>query len=99
MVLNYYVYIKSDEWYSRSAPIRNRNAGICECCNMRYGVSVHHKTYIRLGNETQEDLLHVCRECHEMIHQKGKYPIWKSRVEFLHFLRSEISNELEHYDE
>ena len=31
---------------------------------------VHHRTYRRLGNELLEDLISVCRKCHEIVHGK-----------------------------
>ena len=94
MVIDYYQYIKSEQWYKRTESIRKRNKGICECCNMRYGDSIHHRTYKRLGNELDEDLIHLCDQCHKMVHRLGIFFIWPSRVEFLNQLRKEIKDEI-----
>lgn len=94
--VSYYDYIKSDQWYQLTAPIRQRNGGICEVCQMRYGDSIHHRTYIRLGAEDADDLLHVCNPCHRLIHhKKGAGYIWQSRLEFVKQLQIEISGEQE----
>lgn len=92
--VNYYKYIKSPEWFARTESVRKRNSGLCECCNMRYGICVHHRTYARLGNELDADLLHVCIYCHRMIHQKGWYYIWSSRLVFLVELVNEMAKEM-----
>lgn len=94
-MINYYAYIKSKAWFARTESVRLRNRGICECCNMRYGTCVHHRTYVRLGKETDADLLHVCKYCHKMIHKKGVFKIWNSRLILLEMYQREISNELD----
>lgn len=88
--MDYYKYIHSPEWFTRTELIRKRNNGLCECCVMRYGTCVHHRTYERLGEELDSDLLHVCIYCHRMIHKKGKYFIWESRLDFLTQLQGEV---------
>lgn len=89
-MINYYEYIKSTEWYERTKEIRARRGGRCECCLMRNGSSVHHRTYERLGNELPEDLIHVCDCCHKMIHGLGVFFIWSSRIPFLKTLQLEV---------
>lgn len=95
MTVNYYEYLQSPEWEKLTEPIRERNGGLCECCNMRYGSEVHHRTYDRLGQELPEDLIHVCNQCHKMI--EGILPIcfyyvWDSRKTILENLREEKQN-------
>jgi 5-methylcytosine-specific restriction endonuclease McrA len=36
-----------------------------ECDNEQ--LEVHHKTYKRFGNEDMNDLITLCRECHELV--------------------------------
>lgn len=88
--IDYYVYIKSPEWFKRTESVRARNRGICECCNMRQGSCVHHRSYENLGKEKEEELLHVCEICHNMIHKKKKGFIWPSRIGFLILLQQEV---------
>ena len=94
-MIDYYEYIRSEQWFDLTKPIRKRNKGVCECCKMRYGSCVHHRTYKNLGNEEPKDLLHVCKYCHTMIHNKGEYFIWHHRRKFLEFYRKEIAKELD----
>lgn len=93
MTINYYEYINSDEWYKISEPVRKRNGGICECCNMRFIQVVHHRTYKNLGKEQPEDMLGSCVPCHEMIHRIRKHFIWNSRKPFLEQLQKEADKE------
>jgi hypothetical protein len=45
----------------------------CELCEERAGVDAHHVTYrSRGGHDSPENLLFVCRPCHEDIH-RGVY--------------------------
>ena len=97
-MVNYYEYIRSKEWFERTAPVRKRNEGLCEVCNLRYGEDVHHRTYDRLGNEDLDDLLHVCRTCHAMIHRKDQGVIWKSRLPFLRELIDELPVPEEYFE-
>lgn len=96
--MDYYTYIKSEEWFNLTKPIRNRNHGLCECCLIRFGEVVHHRTYKNLGHEKDEDLIHVCHLCHNEIHKKrrrgGYFFIWESRRKFLKQLQNEIAKEL-----
>lgn len=95
--LDYYVYIKSEAWFKRTEPVRARNGGMCECCDMRYGDSVHHRSYERLGHELDSDLIHVCTPCHKAIHELDRAFVWDSRVKILDELRREARN-LKHKD-
>jgi 5-methylcytosine-specific restriction endonuclease McrA len=45
----------------------------CQVCELRPGVDAHHVTYrSRGGHDIPENLLFVCRPCHEDIH-RGVY--------------------------
>lgn len=44
----------------------------CELCELRPGVDPHHLTYrSQGGDDTPENLVWVCRECHDGIHRGG----------------------------
>lgn len=88
---DYYDYLRSAEWAARTEPIRKRNRGRCECCNMRWGTEVHHRTYARVYAERKEDLLLVCHPCHQRIHKLGPAFIWASRIAFLKQLQEEAA--------
>ena len=44
---------------------RDWSRGFCEDCGARIGLDVHHRSYERKGNERPEDLVAVCRQCHQ----------------------------------
>ena len=58
-------YLQSEEWVHRRAQrIRHR----CEICKSARPHQRHHLTYERVGEEWPEDLLCVCKDCHERLH-------------------------------
>lgn len=67
----YEQYLKSPEWRSVRSRILNRANGKCECCERAPPTEVHHTTYVRLGNELDDDLLAVCAFCHWLIHNQA----------------------------
>lgn len=90
-MIDYYEYIKSDLWKQRTEKVRERNGGRCELCLFRKGSSVHHRTYVNLGSEKDEDLIHVCDSCHKAIHRlKENHFLWESRRELLNQLQKEV---------
>jgi hypothetical protein len=87
--MDYHEYLLSEQWAEKTAPVRRRLNGMCECCNMRFGSEVHHRTYVRLFNELPEDLIHLCGQCHEAVHGLDTCFIWPSRKVVLHTLQRE----------
>lgn len=66
-------YLKSPEWNIKRKAILKRDNYTCASCNSKVPLDVHHITYIRFGNELNEDLVSLCRECHQAIHSKLGY--------------------------
>lgn len=62
-------YLRSPEWRYKRDLIIKRDKNKCRCCDEK-ARDVHHITYKRLGNEWSQDLISVCRSCHEKIHSK-----------------------------
>jgi len=60
-------YISSPEWRSLRLKVLERDQHCCQTCLSTDDLEVHHKTYVRLGNEDLEDLITLCSECHEAI--------------------------------
>jgi hypothetical protein len=60
-------YLKSDEWKKLRNLIMSTSPD-CQCCG---GASsdVHHMVYRNIADITINDLIPVCRSCHEYIHQ------------------------------
>lgn len=67
-MIDYYEYLCSDQWKEKRKSIIERCNNICENCKSKPVEDVHHLTYERLGNELLEDLLGLCKECHENKH-------------------------------
>ena len=80
-VIDYEIYIQSDEWIESSAR-RSKlitTNGRCECCGANNGTHVHHITYRNLGKESVKDLSVLCPACHDYTHKMagkgaGYYP-------------------------
>jgi len=39
-------------------------------CGSRVRLQVHHKTYVRFGNERMGDLVTLCESCHAKEHER-----------------------------
>lgn len=87
--INYYQYIKSEEWQQVRRKFYSSKMYKCLCETGKWscyccGVSdkpldLHHRTYKRLGKENISiDLVPVCRDCHNKIHilEKGGMGLW-----------------------
>lgn len=64
--VNYHEYLASREWALKKRQVRERSGGLCERCGAAQEAT-HHLTYERLGDERLDDLLAVCRPCHEFL--------------------------------
>jgi hypothetical protein len=83
----YQSYLSSEHW--RNFKIRWLNSndykkhklkhGLsgCACCTRWGEMHFHHITYQRLGRENPRDVIRVCKECHELIHDYIKKAILK----------------------
>ena len=68
--IDYKEYIASDEWkesFARTVTLITDNHQ-CRMCGDDYKIAVHHITYINLGHEYPEDLVTLCKDCHEHTH-------------------------------
>lgn len=64
------VYLKSDEWKTKRENILIRDDYKCVCCEEK-ATQVHHINYNNVYNENNNLLLSVCKDCHNLIHNKG----------------------------
>jgi len=67
-------YIRSFEWKIKREECFIRDDYRCKICGATEKIECHHKTYINLGEEKIKDLVTVCRECHQHIHDEFGYP-------------------------
>jgi len=65
----YYEYLKSDKWKLKREKVMLRDKNVCQACLTRTATDVHHLTYERIYNEPLFDLVAICRQCHEKIHE------------------------------
>lgn len=66
--IDYYEYIESSAWMSKSGAAMKRAGFKCELCYRPYNLNVHHKSYENLGDEKPNELICLCRECHKKFH-------------------------------
>jgi hypothetical protein len=98
----YYSYIQSSEWKSiKLKYLRSNLPKDCFGCNKEYGtyqIEFHHRTYKRLGCERLMDIVPVCRQCHQAIHDLSENDIslWAatSKLKRKHKRRKRKSSEI-----
>lgn len=69
--MTYGQYINSWNWKEKSGYIKHLAGYTCERCKRKLPtgrLDVHHKNYKSIGNENQEDVEVLCRECHRKEH-------------------------------
>lgn len=65
--VKYDMYLASPEWKAKCEVVLQRDGHSCRTCGLRTDLEVHHVTYERFTHEDLEDLITLCRECHEAI--------------------------------
>lgn len=63
----YYAYLKKPEWKERRRQVFDRDKNTCQHCG-GFATQVHHLTYKNVFKEPLEDLIAICRPCHEKEH-------------------------------
>lgn len=77
MDIAYNDYIKTEEWRQRAEAAKARAGQRCQICNRpapRVTLTVHHRTFERLGQEQPEDLTVLCRGCYELYEKNRRMP-------------------------
>ena len=62
------VYLKSDYWKMRRLQIMDARGYKCELCGSTNRLEIHHSSYDHLGEEYDNELFCLCRDCHQLIH-------------------------------
>ena len=57
-------YIHSPAWREKADRRLEADGGICQVCGSS-ATDVHHLTYDRFGHEDMDDLVSLCRKCHQ----------------------------------
>jgi len=70
-VVGYKNYLKTKHWKYKRISIYRKYDRRCTKCGEAFQLidsNVHHLTYERVGNELDEDLVLLCKECHKKVH-------------------------------
>jgi 5-methylcytosine-specific restriction endonuclease McrA len=73
-------YMLSSQWKARCFDVLQRDKYLCQACFKHKATQVHHLTYKRVGKERLEDLISVCKRCHNIITRCNR----KSRLKYKH---------------
>lgn len=66
---NYNDYLKSEHWKQKKLEYESSGRLLrCLTCNDEKYI-LHHRSYVRLGDESLNDLIPLCKTCHHKIHQ------------------------------
>lgn len=65
----YKVYLKTEHWKQTREAAIERAGGRCAVCGNKTMLNVHHRNYYSLGEEENDDLVVLCKKCHEKIHK------------------------------
>lgn len=87
--MRYADYLQSPWWQHARTQAIKRARGVCELCREADASEVHHTTYERLGHEHRDDLVALCRRCHQHITDNGldrtpRRELLRRRREVLH---------------
>jgi hypothetical protein len=66
----YRQYLLTPEWAERRRVTIIRAGHRCQVCNKPGSLDVHHRTYVRRGDELPADLTVLCDGCHALYHGK-----------------------------
>src|SRR3990167_6427643 len=63
----YLDYLESPKWRAKRQRVLSRDDHECQTCLETEQLEVHHKTYDNLFHEPLDDLITLCRWCHEAV--------------------------------
>lgn len=66
---SYEDYISSSGWANRRKDYYATHEYKCQACGSEQKIHLHHKTYVRIGRELDEDLVPLCESCHSEVHK------------------------------
>lgn len=65
----YSEYLKSEKWMELRSVVLDRDEHLCQGCLKEEATQVHHLTYENVFNELAFQLISVCKDCHNKIHE------------------------------
>lgn len=66
----YLLYLTSDHWKQFRQQMIFTSGKVCQVCSQRRHIEIHHLNYYCLGKETPQDVIILCRQCHQRVHDK-----------------------------
>jgi len=66
----YNEYLKTKHWKDTRAKAKKRANNMCCKCLTKDNLEVHHTNYTRLYDEADDDLMVLCRACHQAEHDE-----------------------------
>jgi 5-methylcytosine-specific restriction endonuclease McrA len=70
--LLYRFYLRSPLWRLRRRTWILQARGRCERCGSHRRLTIHHRTYQRLGRERRSDIAVLCWNCHRQQHNHAR---------------------------
>lgn len=64
----YNEYLKTNHWIKFKTQYAKTHPKVCNMCYGTKYIELHHITYERIGNESDTDVVWLCRKCHKLIH-------------------------------
>jgi len=64
---DYKAYLQSDAWKEKRKQKLIYSNYECQICCSKRDLQVHHKHYRNIGYETLDDLIVLCKTCHELV--------------------------------
>jgi len=85
----YAVYILSKEWRARCTAFYRKYGKVCVACGEIRNIHLHHMSYRHTGDELDEELAPLCRDCHHEYHELNgvQSNMIKKTVEFIEYKR------------
>lgn len=87
--------MQSAEWAERKKRYFFNHERKCRACGSCSSIELHHKTYARMGEERDQDLVALCRRCHKALHaeqKRTKENLWKATESFIRKKKTRIKN-------
>lgn len=69
VVGSYKEYLFTKHWFTRKIKYLKKHKRECVMCGGKNYIQVHHVDYKNLGNEKDEDLVILCKICHDKLHK------------------------------
>ena len=94
---DYREYLESPHWLNTATLRKIKSNYVCDACRTNKRLEVHHLHYNSLGNESMDDLMTLCHDCHKFAHklfnrQPSHLPSEPIRIMTFHFIRNYSSN-------